>query len=52
MSFCRVTDFGFTSSGQNLPQEAVKSSLTLAGDLNGHRDANNFVGFPTLRQIH
>jgi hypothetical protein len=30
----------------------VKSSLTPAGDLNGHRDANNFVGFPTLRQIH
>jgi len=30
----------------------LKSSLTLAGNLNGHRDANNFVGFPTLRQIY
>src|SRR6516162_3526595 len=28
------------------------SSLGLAEDLNGHRDANNFIGFPTLRQVH
>jgi len=39
------------SNGQNLALDG-SSSLGLAEDLNGHRDANNFIGFPTLRQVH